>query len=391
MLKYECDTKQKNHLGGCFEMKKNNARPKLKLEFGTKKTGIGALNLKTSKKGVLNLKTSKKKDAKNSKNAEKALECYNKIMGTPTKNNTDDTYDIDTNNLSKMLNKMKREDRLKRQSNTSYTNTNSEDENWFLNTFLVRAKEILILSSFIVGITFTALIATGILSWGMLALGIFEAIGFLGASHLFGSSSLTDQYYKNGIYGEGRGNCLLYDKDDKDENNTLGKVSDVLVFFKFIVFPLIFLSGGIALIILGNVGMIGFPLSLILGIPSIFAALSALNFWTKKKGDREDEKIRSGWRKFVIVTGILAVATFFVLSFTGVFALPVAIGFTLPIIGFDLWCFAMKCIECCIRNSGEIEEENLESPITEQNRYPKNKNVAYGQIPTTSYKTEVEQ
>ena len=256
---------------------------------------------------------------------------------------------------------------------------------YFFDTFLVRAKEILVLLSFIVGITFTVLIATGILGWGMLALGIFEAFGFLGASHLFGSSSLTDEYHTDGPNGERHwGNPLLKheDKDEDEDEDRLETISEILSIFKFIVFPLIFLSGGISLIVLGNAGIIGLSLGLVLGIPSIIASLSVLNVLMRKKENRGDEELRSGWRKFVIVTGILAVATFFVLSLTGVFALPVAVGFALPVIGFDLWTLAVKCIECCIGNREETEEEyDLSSPITEQNIYEKNKNFNGAQIP----------
>ena len=188
---------------------------------------------------------------------------------------------------------------------------------YFFDTFLVRAKEILVLLSFIVGITFTVLIATGILGWGMLALGIFEAFGFLGASHLFGTLSLTDEYHTDGPNGERHwGNPLLKheDKDEDEDEDRLETISEILSIFKFIVFPLIFLSGGISLIVLGNAGIIGLSLGLVLGIPSIIASLSVLNVLMRKKENRGDEELRSGWRKFVIVTGILAVATFFVLS-----------------------------------------------------------------------------
>ena len=274
---------------------------------------------------------------------------------------------------------------------------NDEDgsSEYFFDTFLVRAKEILVLSSFVVGITFTALIATGILSWGMLALGIFEAFGFLGASHLFGSSSLTDEYHTDGPNGERHwGNPLLKheDKDeDKDEDEKrLETISDILVVFKFIVFPLIFLSGGISLIVLGNAGIIGCSLSLILGIPSIIASLSVLNVWMRKKENRGDKELRSGWRKFVIVTGILTVATFFVLSFTGVFALPVAVGFALPVIGFDLWTLAVKCIECCIRNSEEAEKEgDFDQPITGKNSLLKVKTNDSKNSPSLIFKETV--
>ena len=142
------------------------------------------------------------------------------------------------------------------------------------------------------------------------------------------------------------------------------------------------MSGGITLIILGNAGIIGLSLGLVLGIPSIIASLSVLNGWMRDKDNRGDQQLRSGWRKFVFVTGILAVATFFVLSFTGVFALPVAVGFALPVIGFDLWTLAVKRIECCIRNREETEEKyDLSLPITEQNIYEKNKSLNGGRIP----------
>ncbi len=282
-------------------------------------------------------------------------------------------------NLTKIIENQRKEYqrqiRLERRSESN-TESENQDSDWFFKTFLVRAKEILVLLSFIVGITFTALIATGILAWGMLALGIFEAIGFLSASHLFGTFSLTDRYYIDGPDGvdgvDGWGNPLLkyqYKLGDEDEDEDRSEtISDILVVFKFIVFPLIFLSGGITLIILGNAGIIGCSLSLILGIPSIIASLSALNFLMKEQENRGDKELRSGWRKFVIVTGILAVATFFVLSFTGVFALPVAVGFALPVIGFDLWTLAVKCIECCIRNSEEAEEKgDFDQPMTGKN------------------------
>ena len=64
-----------------------------------------------------------------------------------------------------------------------------DDNNFWKVTIQPRALEILIALSFLGGVTLTALIASGILLWGPIGLGICAKFAFLGASHLVGTTS----------------------------------------------------------------------------------------------------------------------------------------------------------------------------------------------------------
>ena len=182
------------------------------------------------------------------------------------------------------------------------------------NTIRPRALEALTALSFLGGVTLTALIASGVLLWGPIGLGICATLGFIGASHLFGTTSFTSLYYNNDI---GRPWC-------QDAGNGWNVFAMII---KFAVLPIIFALGGISLIVLGSLGIMGLGLGLGLGIPSIVASLFAFHFWFR---DDAEGFMRGVWVACMAVAGMIAAATFLVLGFAGILAWSSVLAFGVP-------------------------------------------------------------
>lgn len=197
---------------------------------------------------------------------------------------------------------------------------NLSDLDYWKETIQPRALEILEVLSFLGGVTLTALIASGVLLWGPIGLGICATLGFLGASHAFGTASWKDDYYEND-----EGNPWFKDKGDSI-------VSNIMCILKYLVLPPIFLLGGITLVVLGGIGIMGLGLGLALGIPSIVSSLIWFtNFAGDKPFDGENEGFQRGaWISYVAVVGMLAAATFLFLGFAGILTWPSVLAFGVP-------------------------------------------------------------
>ena len=161
----------------------------------------------------------------------------------------------------------------------------------------------------------TALIASGVLLWGPIGLGICATLGFIGASHLFGTASWLSVYYN-----DNNGHPWF-----KDAGNGWNFFAAII---KFIVLPIIFALGGISLVVLGSLGIMGLGLGLGLGIPSIVAALFAFNYLF---GDHYKEGLMRGvWLACMAVAGMIAAATFFILGLAGILAWSSVLAFGVP-------------------------------------------------------------
>ena len=117
--------------------------------------------------------------------------------------------------------------------------------------------------------------------------------------------------------------------DGVDKDNIVLKIIRAL---KFYVLPPIFLLGGIALVVLGGMGIMGLGLGLGLGITSIVASLSWFtnfasggSFYRKKEGFQ-----RGVWISYIAVAGMIAAATFLILGFAGILAWSSVLAFGAP-------------------------------------------------------------
>ena len=194
-----------------------------------------------------------------------------------------------------------------------------KDKGLWKETIRPRALEILELLSFLGGVTLTALIASGVLALGPVWLGICATLGFLGASHFFGTVSWTISYYEND-----NGNPWSRGIDD----SLLSFIAALKLFF----LPVLFLLGGISLILLGSLGVMGLGLGIGLGIPSIVSSLIWFNnFAGVDPFDNKEESFRRGvWISYIAVVGMLAAATFLILGFAGILAWPSVLAFGAP-------------------------------------------------------------
>ena len=196
---------------------------------------------------------------------------------------------------------------------------NLKDEDFWKETIRPRALEVLTALSFLGGVTLTALIASGVLLWGPIGLGICATLGFIGASHLFGTASWLSVYYNDN-------NGHPWFKDAGAGWNFFAAI------IKFIVLPIIFALGGISLVVLGSLGIMELGLGLGLGIPSIVASLFAFNcftFYPDQFGNNEGFA-RGVWSAFIAVAGMIAAATFLVLGFAGILAWSSVLAFGVP-------------------------------------------------------------
>ena len=117
--------------------------------------------------------------------------------------------------------------------------------------------------------------------------------------------------------------------DGVDKDNIVLKIIRAL---KFYVLPPIFLLGGIALVVLGGMGIMGLGLGLGLGITSIVASLSWFtNFASEKLFDGKKEGFQRGvWISYIAVAGMIAAATFLILGFAGILAWSSVLAFGAP-------------------------------------------------------------
>ncbi len=196
---------------------------------------------------------------------------------------------------------------------------NLKDKYDWKMTIRPRALEVLTLLSFLGGVTLTALIASGVLLWGPIGLGICATLGFIGASHLFGTASWLSYYYDKAY-----GNPWFIGVDND--------WTSFIPIVKFIVLPLIFALGGISLVVLGSLGIMGLGLGLGLGIPSIVASLFAFNHFARDSNtvDTKEELMREVWLACMAVAGIIAAATFFILGLAGILAWSSVLAFGVP-------------------------------------------------------------
>ena len=200
---------------------------------------------------------------------------------------------------------------------------NLGDLDYWKETMQPRVLEISMALFFLVGVTLTALIASGVLALGSIWLGVFATLGFLGASHFFGTASWTRLYYDSDCPNDSARPCL------KEINETVSFITSIL---KLYVLPLVFALGGIALVVLGSMGILGLGLGLGLGIPSIVASLSwfIIFFNNDLKDPKKEGFMRRIWTSYIAVVGMLAAATFLILGFAGILAWPSVLAFGLP-------------------------------------------------------------
>ena len=200
---------------------------------------------------------------------------------------------------------------------------NLGNSDYWKNTIRPRVLEISMALFFLVGVTLTALIASGVLALGSIWLGVFATLGFLGASHFFGTASWTGLYYYSDCPNDSAMPCL------KKVSKTVSFITSIL---KLYVLPLVFALGGIALVVLGSMGILGLGLGLGLGIPSIVASLSwfIIFFNNDLKDPKKEGFMRRIWTSYIAVVGMLAAATFLILGFAGILAWPSVLAFGVP-------------------------------------------------------------
>lgn len=193
---------------------------------------------------------------------------------------------------------------------------NPSNLDFWKETSRPRALEILTALCFLSGVTLTTLIASGVLLWGPIGLGICATLGFLGASHLLGTESWTENYY-------------IGDVGDSWINNSGNGFGYFIKILKVDIFPPIFFLGGVSLVVLGGMGIMGLGLGLGLGISSIVATSARLINFFSDDDDKEDFK-RGVWISYVAVVGTLATATFLFLGFAGILAWSSVLAFGAP-------------------------------------------------------------
>ena len=218
------------------------------------------------------------------------------------------------------------------QSNLNTKKEDQKQEESQARTYITWQKvvDILTFIFFLGGVTLTALIATGVLFWGPIGLGICAMLGFVGASRLIGTWSGMEYYYieNGGKYGFDKENEENEEDEEDEVENKKGRRrrgAFIILILKSFVLPAVFLFGGIALVVLGSVGIMGLGLGLGLGILSIVAASSCfINL------HNNDIFKRNVWLSYIAVVGMLAVATFLILGFVGILAWPSALAFGIP-------------------------------------------------------------
>ena len=164
------------------------------------------------------------------------------------------------------------------------------------------------------GVTLTALIASGILLWGSIGLGVCATLGFVGISHFVGTRSWAYSYYAE------------EDKKFKSKLMLPESILNVMPCVKFLFLPIIFALGGIALIVLGSIGLIGSGLGIGLGISAVFAVFPAL--FQIIFGYIDSDK--SLWLAYVSVMGMTVAATFGILNLAGILGLSAALAYGMP-------------------------------------------------------------
>ena len=169
------------------------------------------------------------------------------------------------------------------------------------------------------GLGLTALIALGILPWGMLGIGICATLAFIGMTRFIATNSWT--VYHNYKYNK-------KDLFNRNWNNNL------LWPFKLIITPVVFLIAGAILTAFGAIGILSLSLGLSLGIPLLgsFAAGVISGIAPKKAIHSLDIMHKDNlWGLCMGISAVIAVATFLGLGFGGILALPTAIALAAPL------------------------------------------------------------
>lgn len=176
------------------------------------------------------------------------------------------------------------------------------------------------------GLTLTALIALGILPWGVLGIGICATLAFIGITRFIATNSWS--YFHNNY------------NDDNRFYRSRNSNSMLLIVLKIGVIPGISLIAGAILTALGATGIFSLSLGLSLGIPLLGAfVVGVITYITQSRfvsKHIEDSSLfflakDNLWGMCMGIFALVATAIFLGLGFGGILALPTAIALAAPL------------------------------------------------------------
>ena len=202
---------------------------------------------------------------------------------------------------------------------------------------------------FLGGIALTVLISLGILPFGAVGIGICSMLTFFSASRFLTTNSWSWNHNER-IYGGGATSLI---NNTHYEDTRLTKL----------IFSLVGTVAGIALLVLGAVGVFGFGLGFAVGMPILSASICGVvkecldlyDNWSKNHVKKDDEPLsepqenedkpyeykfevwRSDnvWSVSTAISGAIVAGVSIGLGFGGVLALPVAIAVAVPLTAFS--------------------------------------------------------
>ncbi len=215
--------------------------------------------------------------------------------------------------------------------------------------FRAKIEELLEPVLFLGGIALTVLISLGILPFGAVGIGICSMLTFFSASRFLTTNSWS-QNHNARIY-ENSATSLMCETHYKATRLTK------------LIFSLVGTVAGIALLVLGAVGVFGFGLGFAVGMPILSASICGVvkeclhlyDNWSKCRVTEDDEyksyEYKNGYKpyeyKFEVwcsdnvwsvstaISGAIVAGMSLGLGFGGVLALPVAIAVAVPLTAFS--------------------------------------------------------
>ena len=225
---------------------------------------------------------------------------------------------------------------------------------------------------FLGGIALTVLISLGILPFGAVGIGICSMLTFFSASRFLTTNSWSWNHNER-IYGGGATSLI---NNTHYEDTRLTKL----------IFSLVGTVAGIALLVLGAVGVFGFGLGFAVGMPILAPSICGVikEFLLHKYDDNERSKLTDTeqvkyeykykihtsdnvWSVSTAISGAITAGVSLGLGFGGILALPVAIAIAVPLTAFSALIGLVHLALFGLIKTGQDSFEFLKKPLLDDN------------------------